>query len=242
MTMRKCLARMSIEDGSLDLWAATLDVDHARVDAYRAILDNRELARVDRLRREEDKRDYIVSHGILREVLGRYLDLAPRGVAFTYGPFGKPYVGEPGPERLEFNMSDSNGMLLIAVARGVAVGVDIEKHRPMEFLKFARRFFTEAEAAALAELAGDELQRAFFRIWTCKESYVKGWGYGIQRNVGKFEVSVAGGRSRLVRCEFDETAPDRWSLVDIDQIPRFAATVAIESPTAEHANLQWWYD
>ena len=233
---------MSIELGSIDVWATTLKVDAVRVDGYRATLDLRELARVDRLRRPEDKREYIVSHEILRAVLGRYLDVPAEAVEFSYGPFGKPYVGPPGPGRLEFNMSDSNGMLLIAVAGGIAVGVDIEKRRLMEFVKFARRYFTEAEVDELAELHDDDLERAYIRVWTCKEAYVKGWGYGIQRNVGKIEVSVAGGRSRLIHCAFDETAPDRWSLVDSDQIPGFAATVAIESPNIERVQLQRWYD
>jgi 4'-phosphopantetheinyl transferase len=224
----------------IQLWAARLDVADIEVERHYALLDSRERVRVERLRRDIDKRHYIVSHGILREILGREAETLPAEVEFSYGPFGKPYIGEPGPDRIEFNMSDSNAMLLVAVARGLAVGVDIEMHRPMDFLKFARRFFTPAEADALEALPEPLREVAFFRTWTCKEAYVKGWGYGIQRNVGKFEVSVAGDRSRLICCSFDESSPDRWSLVDIDAIPGFSATVAIEMAGVERLSVQWW--
>ena len=252
----------------LDIWTARLDVDDASVDGYRSTLDPRELARVDRLRRDVDKRDYIVSHGILRSILSTYAESSAANIEFTYGPFGKPYIGEASPSpqpppllregdkdyrptpspslkgrehgRIEFNMSDSGGMLLVAVARGVAVGVDIEKRRPIEIVKFARRFFTPGEADALEALPETDREEAFFRTWTCKEAYVKGWGYGIQRLVGQFEVRVGQSTSGLTSCAFDEIAPARWSLVNVEGIDGFAATVAVERPGVDEVRLQWW--
>jgi len=236
---------MTDTNANLDVWAASLDVADEEVDMYRATLDNRELARVDRLRRDIDKRHYIVSHGMLRAILARYAAINPAHVEFRYGPFGKPYIDlPPAPSfrggAIEFNMSDSGGMLLVAVTRGVAVGVDIEQRRSIEIMKFARRFFMETEAAALEALPEVEREAAFFRTWTCKESYVKGWGYGIQRHVGKFEVRVGHRLSGLVSCPFADDSPSRWSLVDIAAIPGFAATVAIEQPGVEEVAVRWW--
>ena len=224
----------------LDVWAARLDVPDADVARYRATLDVRELARVDRLRQDVDKRDYIVSHGILRAILARYAAIDAADIVFRYGPHGKPYIGKPGDNAIEFNMSDSKGMLLVAVSSGVAVGVDIEKRRPIEILKFARRFFTSTEADAIEALPESAREEAFFRTWTCKEGYVKGWGFGIQRHVGAFDVRVGEAKSGLLTCAFDETSPDRWSLVNIDTITGYAATVAVETPGVESVEVRWW--
>jgi len=234
------MRRRDLSSSTIDVWAATLDVADTDVDRYRATLDARELARVDRLRRDIDKHHYIVSHGILRAILGQYADVDPSALAFSYGPFGKPYIGEAGPDRIEFNMSDSGGMLLVGVTHGIAVGVDIERRREIEIMKFARRFFTEAEAAALESLPEPAREEAFFRTWTCKESYVKGWGYGIQRHVGKFEVRVGQERSGLVSSAFADDSPSRWSLVNIDAIPGFAATVAVEKAGVDEVDVRWW--
>lgn len=227
-------------DTTVDVWSACLDVTESLHAQYANFLDPRERLRVERLRRDIDRRHYVVSHGILREILGAYLQIAPGDVVFEYGPFGKPFVGQAGAGRLEFNMSDSAGMLLVAATQGAAVGVDIEKRRPIDVVKFARRFFAKSEADWLDGLPEVEREAQFFRLWTCKEAYVKGWGYGIQRHVGRFEVRVTGGRSELVRCAFDESSPRRWSLVDISSIDGFAATVAVERSGVSEVFLREW--
>jgi len=225
---------------SIDVYLASLDVDVDDRARYYDILDDRERARVERLRQPIDKDHYIVSHGMLREILAHHTGEQAASITFRYGQFGKPYIGEPGPDRLQFNMSDSSGMLLVAVARGVEVGVDIERRRPMEYLKFARRFFTHAEASSLEALHDIDREPAFFRLWTAKEAYVKGWGYGIQRNVGKFEVRLTGARRELARCSFDETAPGRWSLVGIPGIDGYEATVAVERAGVDELSIRSW--
>ena len=110
---------MTDTDAPLDVWAARLDdATDTDVDRYLATLDARELARVDRLRRDIDKRQYIVAHGILRAILSRYVGADPAAVEFGCGTSGKPYLTRPvppslGARGLEFNMSDSGGMLLV---------------------------------------------------------------------------------------------------------------------------------
>ena len=224
-------------DFTLDAWAARLDVGDDVLNRYRSTLDARELARVDRHRRVIDKRHYVAAHGVLRTILAQYMGLDATTVTFQHGPNGKPYVDNP--SGIEFNMSDSGGVLLVALST-VAVGVDIEQRRPIEVVKFARRFFTAAEADALEALPEDRQEEAFFRTWTCKEAYVKGWGYGIQRNVGRFQVRVGHPKSRLIACGFSDDSPTRWSLVDIDAIDGYAATIAVEKAGVQEVKLRWW--
>ncbi|MGO8672147.1 MAG: 4'-phosphopantetheinyl transferase family protein [Capsulimonadaceae bacterium] len=215
---------------TVDVWFAGLDGNSARDTSYRELLDSRELARAERLSRAPDVARYVRAHGILREVLSRYAESFAAGAQYHYGPFGKPDL--PGTD-IRFNMSDSGGALLVAVARGVDVGVDIERRRPIDVLRFARRFFTPLEADSLNELPPDQQMETFFRMWTCKEAYVKGWGLGIRQNLRSFEVAAPPGEpSRLLSCTFDPDSPILWSLLDIPDIDGYAATVAVKSPDA----------
>ena len=88
---------------------------------------------------------------------------------------------------LEFNLSHTEGMILCAVTAGYPIGVDIEDTtRPAEFLPLARRFFHPAEIALLENLPTDQLPRAFYRLWTLKEAYLKAVGAGLTGRLDAF--------------------------------------------------------
>lgn len=66
------------------------------------------------------------------------------------------------------------------MGRGPAIGVDAERTtRPVEAEAIARRFFTPAEAQAIAALPEGRRQEAFYRIWTQREARLKAQGIGL---------------------------------------------------------------
>jgi hypothetical protein len=68
----------------------------------------------------------------LRDILGRYLRVAPAGIAFVYGAHGKPGLERDRYDTdLQFSIADSGGIALVAVTAGRAVGVDVEEMRPL---------------------------------------------------------------------------------------------------------------
>src|SRR5438552_660293 len=82
----------------------------------------------------------------LSGLLAQYLGCPPALIALQRGPHGKPQlVGEP----LHFNLSHSGALALLAIARDVAVGVDVERvDRPIPRQDaLLTRCFTAAEAA-----------------------------------------------------------------------------------------------
>jgi 4'-phosphopantetheinyl transferase len=81
---------------------------------------------------------------------------------------------------LEFNLSHTSNLALLAISIDRPVGIDLEEVRPMENLtKLAARFFTVEEHQNI--LTADEAGRTelFFRIWTGKEAYLKAIGVGL---------------------------------------------------------------
>jgi phosphopantetheinyl transferase len=142
------------------------------------------------------------SHAALRAILRQYTD-GP--LSFALAEHGKPYL--PAAPELKFNLSHSHGMALVAVAREVEIGVDVERFRALpECLKIAERFFPPSEFAALAEVAREDRDREFFRRWTGIEATLKA------RGVGLFGAGLE--------------LEGEWSVVPVDVGPDYAASVA----------------
>ena len=147
---------------------------------------------------QEVREQFIVGRAILRGILGRYLQVDPERVRFSYGPHGKPAIApECGGEGISFNMSDSHGLAIYAVARGRQVGIDLERMRsdvPCE--RMAKRYFAEAELKAFLALPADQRQEGFFNCWTRKEAYLKAIGRGTFLPVEERRRVAGAGRTR----------------------------------------------
>lgn len=116
---------------------------------------------------------------ILDDILARYLACPPDRLEIRVQPGGKPYLAAPGTD-IQFNLSHCADMALVAVARGVAVGVDVEVERPIDNpLRLARRVFTAAEVAALEALPPSRHGGRFLELWTRMEARQKALGRGI---------------------------------------------------------------
>ncbi len=99
-----------------------------------------ERARAERIVRERNRRLWSRSRGVLRALLGRYLDQDPRALQFELGPHGKPALhgsAEQAPD-LRFNLSHSGEIALVAVSAGREVGVDVERARERHTAEFLR--------------------------------------------------------------------------------------------------------
>jgi 4'-phosphopantetheinyl transferase len=163
-------------------------------------------------------------------------------VELSYGHRGKPALGAShAAPALRFNLAHSDGLGLCAVASSRDVGVDIERLRP-DFADdgAAEHFFSRAEVTALRTLHGERRARAFFDCWTRKEAYIKARGDGLWLPLDRFEVSLEPGDPPALLATHDEPAEAaRWSLLDLDAGPDYAATVAVEGRGWRLQRWQW---
>lgn len=165
------------------VWAAAVGERGEELEALEAALAPDERGRAERLVRPADRTRYIIAHGILRRVLAGYLEVAPESLVFAIGSQGKPVLVPPATAQwpdLRFNLSHSGDAVLVAVAVGCDVGVDIESpERPLHADTIAQRHFPPAEWKHLRRLPEPERQSAFLRSWVCKEAFAKGTGAGL---------------------------------------------------------------
>lgn len=92
--------------------------------------------------------------------------------------------GKPLADGLFFNVSHS-GNYVVGVVSDCEVGCDIEKvsRAPM---KVAQHYFSPAESEYIN--SEPDKDRAFFTIWTLKESYMKMTGQGLSLALDSFEI------------------------------------------------------
>src|SRR5438046_3961564 len=159
-------------------WCAGLDELASDLTAFAETLSVGERQRAERFQFDRDRKRFIVRHGLLRMILGRYLNLEPARLSFTCESRGKPALaGILDGRTLHFNLSHSDGLALFAVARRFALGVDVERIRPIpEIDQIAGKFFSTRESATLNALPAEQKLEAFFNCWTRKEAYLKATG------------------------------------------------------------------
>jgi 4'-phosphopantetheinyl transferase len=220
--------------GEAHVLSVTLGAAAGVVERLRRHLADDEVARAARFRFEPDRERFTIARGVLREVLAAHLDVPPAGLAFRTGAHGKPALAGPAAgDWLRFNVSHSGDIVLVALARARAVGVDVERVRAdIADVELARRFFSAREQAALAGLPEDGRRALFFRIWTCKEAFVKATGDGVSRPLRDFDVVDDAGDVAL-RTDVAPPEARRFTLAALPAPAGYAAAVAVEvDPTA----------
>ncbi|HEX8771355.1 MAG TPA: 4'-phosphopantetheinyl transferase superfamily protein [Acidimicrobiales bacterium] len=213
---------------AVDVWWLNLAATQAQVAAWKRLLSPDESERAERYRFRHDHDRFVAGRARVRLVLGDLLGQAPSAVTFAYGPWGKPHLD--GAE-LEFNLSHSGEIALLAVADGVRVGVDVEGVRhELVGDRVAERFFAPGEVRRLDALAERERMPAFFECWTRKEAFVKANGAGLSCGLDDFEVSFGPTETpAVVSCVAALGTPCQWSVLDVSREPGMPAAVVVES-------------
>jgi len=204
---------------------AAIDAPPERLAALRETLSSREQDRYASFAHDEHRSRWAAARGTLREVLARALGRSPAQLVLSYGRHGKP---ELAGSSLRFNISHSGGVALIALGQ-CEVGVDVELPRPRRGDDIARRFFAPGEKTRLFALEGPARADAFFRLWTCKEAFLKATGEGLSRSTRSFEIEASASGARLVWARGIEDASQRYSVHPLEPGDPYRAALVAES-------------
>ena len=212
--------------GEVLILLASLEIPPERLASLRATFSPREQARADSFAHDHLRRHWSAARGMLREILGRATGLPPQQIDFTYGAHGKPALRQD--PSLRFNVSHSGERALYAFSRTGEVGVDIELPRGRRTDDLARRFFAPGEQQRLFALEQPARADAFFRLWTCKEAFMKATGEGLSRSLRSYEIDPAQGR--VLWATGEDAA--RWSVHPLDPPGPYLAALIAEGPAA----------
>jgi 4'-phosphopantetheinyl transferase len=216
----------SLKEKEVQVWCADLEPEADRLAALQETLAAVEIERANRFHFWRDKRRYIAGRGILRVLLGRYLNDPTPDVEIAYSEHDKPFLPT---SRVQFNLSHSKGIGLYAFCLGAEIGIDLEEIRPISDAEgIAARFFSSGEYARFQAVPEEKRNDAFFTCWTRKEAFIKAVGEGLSYPLDSFEVAFLPGEEvRLLSIQGSEKEAVRWSLYSLSPAAGFVGALAV---------------
>jgi 4'-phosphopantetheinyl transferase len=216
----------------LHVWLADPAMIHepGRLDTYRSLLAEDELARYRRYRFERDRHLYLVAHALVRRVLSRYADVPPGDWRFETSRYGRPEIAAPALSiPLRFNLSHTPGLVACVVTRAHDCGIDVERISPQRNIRgVAARMFPARERQHLSMLAPADALEQFFAYWTLHEALGKALGVGIARGGDRQYMFAGQGTGDYTMAAADGMAPaDDWWCSVLHPDPQHLLAVAV---------------
>lgn len=149
-------------------------VEYAEVAPSAKLLPPQRREKIKRLRFEKDKLLSLAAGLLIRSEIGN----AP----LRLNEHGKPYAVDSDKF---FSVSHSGDIAAIAVDDS-EIGMDVEKLPDKDYMKIAGRFYHPNELEYVQN--AEDQPRAFARIWTRKEAYLKQLGVGIAADLRAFDT------------------------------------------------------
>lgn len=219
------------------VWRVSLDSPDAVLQPLASTLSLEERARAEKFLFDRDRNAYITARGVLRQLLGCYLQRPRSELQFAYEARGKPFLANPSSDQpLNFNVAHSRNIALLAFSAGPSVGVDVEFIRTdIASEEIAMRYFAPREVAELRALSPELRPTAFFLGWTRKEAYVKALGDGLQIPLASFCVSL----TPLQPATLESADGSRWTMRNLSPGPGYAGALVAEGKDWKLRCFDW---
>jgi 4'-phosphopantetheinyl transferase len=189
-----------LHEGKIDLWQFSLKTP---LENAFDLLDDTEKARASRFYFAKHQRRFATARAFVRIILGRYLNLAPESLEFNYNPQGKPSVVNN--QKLQFNLSHTGDLALLAVGKAHPIGVDIEQYSARPYEGIAQTLFSQTECEGLQKAPQALKPAVFFHIWSQKEAFIKVLGLGLSYPTKEFSVPIAAPTKQLIEDSVQKT-------------------------------------
>jgi 4'-phosphopantetheinyl transferase len=202
-----------------------------------ALLAADDLTRRDRLTRPADRRRLTAAWAVARVLLGAAVGVPPARVRIDRtcpgcgAQHGKPrLLDDPA---VQFSVSHSGDVVVVAVHRGGAVGVDVEeigRFGPAELDLLAGQVLAPEERGCLRAVPAGERAAAFTTYWVRKEAVVKLTGEGLTAAPDTVVVSPPHEAPRLLVRRTADGGPAAVALHTLRPPAGFAAALAVAEP------------
>ncbi|MFI4963013.1 MAG: 4'-phosphopantetheinyl transferase family protein [Legionellales bacterium] len=182
-----------LSESRIDLWQFSLEHPLSQAEH---LLNDEERARGNRFYFSHHKRRFVTARATLRIILARYLNTEPEDLDFTFNPQGKPEVINM--QKLHFNLSHSGDLALLAVGKGIPMGVDIEHYSARPYEGIANTLFSDQEYKEFLQVPTALKPAVFFHVWSQKEAFIKACGLGLSYPTKEFTVPTTMPTKQLI--------------------------------------------
>ena len=235
---------MNIREGEVHMWL-TYDQDirdtHL-LDEYHTTLNVEESQQQRRFHFEKHRHQYLIARALVRSTLSLYVNaIKPAQWEFDKNRYGKPFVKNAISLPLQFNLSHTEGLIVLGVTLNREIGVDVEwLGRHGQTVEIAERFFSSQEVAQLRALPEACRRDRFFDLWTLKEAYIKACGMGLSIPLDQFTFHFH--QDNQFAISFDSRLndhPHNWIFSKILPNKTHKAALALRDKKCFTQNKHW---
>ena len=201
----------------VDIWQYPL---HKEFSGASALLNEAESTRAKRYYFPRHQRRFTVARAMLRRILARYLPLSPTELEFTYNKYGKPQLTNA--PSLQFNLSHSGDLALLAIGMSYPLGVDLEFFSARPYEGIGSHLFSAHENQALRQVSDTLKPLVFFHIWAQKEAFIKASGLGLAYPTQQFDVPIFPPANQKI---VDSLHEKEWQMMSF--MPEMACSAAL---------------
>ena len=206
-------------NSNIDVWKVCVSANLVLIDSFLTLLMPDEVERANKFYQQKDRNRFIISRGVLKHILGRYLNQEPSAIEFGVGENKKPYIKNSAQLNLRFNLSHSGDAILLAISDS-AIGADVEFiNYDFGFTEVLDDNFSVNEITYIKET--DSAER-FFRVWTRKEALTKATAQGLD-----CDLRLVPGLDGTYGVEHGIIASnDDWVISSFNLNDKYAASIA----------------
>lgn len=228
---------LKISEGDVHIWfSLTKELSNSCLLAqYKDLLSEEESNQFNNFVYRTDSHRYLVSRALLRAMLSKYSSIPPHIWKFSRNVYGKPFINNEddvlSPNKLSFNLTHTDGLVLVGLTKTADIGVDAEKiSQEFDYMDIAHDNFTKNEITALESMPSIEQREFFYKHWTLKESYLKARGEGLTLPLNLF--SFAFSIDNKIVCNFSDELKDcssNWKFLQLSPVENYVSSICIRN-------------
>lgn len=234
---QKTPTSLEISSNAIDIWRVPLNPTARQTGQFLDCLSKQEKQRAEQFSFPDKRIQFVTTRARLRQCLALATGIPVTEIQIETGASGKPLLS--GATDIQFNVSHTHGLALIAVTRGQSLGIDVERLRDStDHVRLAENYFSAAERTAIISLPKASLVAPFFACWTRKEAVVKAIGTGIAHGLDSFDVSTDPEISQCqTRLHSEDGSVHTWCIDTVPCGEGFAGAVAYQKGPAK---IRYW--
>lgn len=209
-------------NNNLDIWRVYIPDFIEKIEKEGFLLDDFEKDKSNSFLKEEDRNRYILGKISLKKLIAKYLKIDPKDIKFKNLEFNKPVLASH--SNLEFNISHSGSFIILGFTKRVSIGVDIEfMDSKVDLYNLIYNTMSSVEVSSI--LNSGNPREIFYKLWTRKESLLKGIGIGLTDRLK--DINCCDGKN-LVPSDFSSFASS-WDIRNFIMENEYAVSFAYDT-------------
>lgn len=219
-----------MNQNEVHVWNYPLNIVETDMDFFYGLLSDEEKKGIDKIKLQGVRDKRVTSKAIVKDIISKYLGINSDQIKYSYNRFGKPVL----PENinlpcLNFNISHSENLGIIALVKKNQIGVDVERLIDLTDIDdIIILCFSKNEQRLFKDLEGLEKTRLFYKIWTGKEAFIKAVGKGFSFPLENISFGLNINKEIMISeiSDFQENL-NNWHVYNFTPEENYTSTIVV---------------